>query len=118
MTGTMTRSDSLKVTENDDGSFDVSWDTDDPTWSFLNDMTKEQINEWFNNAVKEGLKRYENMYTIPVEEDAITGEQFITFPQDCIQQLGWKEGDVLLWIDNKDGTFTIQKRGDKTSQMS
>lgn len=44
-----------------------------------------------------------------VEEDIITGEQWITFPPDLMEKLGWKEGDNLEWIDNYDGTFTIRK---------
>lgn len=44
-----------------------------------------------------------------VEEDIITGEQWITFPPELIQQLGWKDGDNLEWVDNFNGTFTIRK---------
>lgn len=44
-----------------------------------------------------------------VEEDIITGEQWITFPPELMEKLGWKEGDNLEWIDNYDGTFTIRK---------
>jgi N-acetylglucosamine kinase-like BadF-type ATPase len=44
-----------------------------------------------------------------VEEDIITGEQWITFPPELMEKLGWKEGDDLEWIDNYDGTFTIRK---------
>ena len=44
-----------------------------------------------------------------VEEDIITGEQWITFPPELMKKLGWKEGDELEWIDNYNGTFTIRK---------
>lgn len=44
-----------------------------------------------------------------VEEDIITGEQWITFPPELMKKLGWKEGDELEWEDNYDGTFTIRK---------
>lgn len=31
---------------------------------------------------------------------------------EICEELGWKEGDVLEWIDNGDGTWTIQKTAD------
>lgn len=33
----------------------------------------------------------------------------ITLPADFIEETGWKEGDVLIYIDNKDGTYSIVK---------
>ena len=42
--------------------------------------------------------------TIVVDEDGV-----ITFPDEMIKELGWKEGDVLEWIDNKDGSFSLVK---------
>jgi hypothetical protein len=103
------QTDSLKVAELDDGTFDISWDTDDPMWCFLNDMTEEQRSEWFNKAIELGIERSKPRWTIPVEEDPITGEQFLTFPEECIEKLKWQEGDTVEWIDNFDGTFTVRK---------
>jgi bifunctional DNA-binding transcriptional regulator/antitoxin component of YhaV-PrlF toxin-antitoxin module len=42
--------------------------------------------------------------TLTVDDDGI-----LTFPDELIEKLGWKEGDVLQWIDNKDGSFTLKK---------
>ena len=42
--------------------------------------------------------------TLTVDDDGV-----ITFPDELIEKLGWKEGDVLQWIDNKDGSFTLKK---------
>jgi bifunctional DNA-binding transcriptional regulator/antitoxin component of YhaV-PrlF toxin-antitoxin module len=50
-----------------------------------------------------------NKWTLTVEEDPKTGDGILTFPEDLIEQAGWKEGDVLNWIDNKDGTWTLFK---------
>lgn len=33
----------LDVIENDDGSFTFEWDEKDPRWTFLNDLTSEDI---------------------------------------------------------------------------
>lgn len=43
-------------------------------------------------------------YTVPVDEDGI-----LTFPDELMDALDWKEGDTLEWIDNKDGSFTLKK---------
>ena len=42
--------------------------------------------------------------TLIVGDDGV-----ITFPEDFFQETGWKEGDVLEWIDNKDGTLELRK---------
>ena len=48
-------SDSLKVEQNEDGTFTLEWDKDDPKWSFLNGMTSQEIQTIIEQAVKEGL---------------------------------------------------------------
>jgi hypothetical protein len=35
--------DSLKITQNDDGSFEMNWDKNDPTWAFMNNFTSKEI---------------------------------------------------------------------------
>lgn len=35
--------DSLKVTQKEDGSFDIEWDETDPKYAFLNTLTEEQL---------------------------------------------------------------------------
>ena len=42
--------------------------------------------------------------TLVVDDDGI-----ITFPDEMMKTLGWKEGDVLQWIDNQDGSFSLVK---------
>jgi bifunctional DNA-binding transcriptional regulator/antitoxin component of YhaV-PrlF toxin-antitoxin module len=29
-----------------------------------------------------------------------------------MESAGWKEGDVIEWIDNGDGTWTLRKKDD------
>ena len=48
-------------------------------------------------------------WTITLEEDPETGEIILPFPEDFLEQAGWKEGDTLNWIDNKDGTWCLEK---------
>jgi hypothetical protein len=35
--------DTLSVIQNEDGSFTMEWDPEDPLWSWLNTMTQEEI---------------------------------------------------------------------------
>ena len=50
----------IKVTENEDGSFTIEWDKNNPQWSFLNDMTKEELSDFVNNAIERLIKKVEN----------------------------------------------------------
>lgn len=35
----------------------------------------------------------------------------LTLPPDLLEKMGWKEGDQLDWVDNKDGTWSLRKVG-------
>jgi len=37
--------DSLKVHQNEDGTFSLEWDKNDPKWNFLNDLTSKEITD-------------------------------------------------------------------------
>ena len=43
--------------------------------------------------------------TLTVSNDGI-----LTFSPELLEATGWKEGDVLEWIDNKDGSFSLVKQ--------
>lgn len=52
-------------------------------------------------------------WTIKVEEaDDGSGDLVLPFPEDLLESAGWKEGDTLEWIDNKDGTWILKKKDD------
>ncbi len=48
-------------------------------------------------------------WTITVEEDPETGELILPLPEEMLKLQGWTEGDTLEWIDNDDGSWTLQK---------
>ena len=48
-------SDSLKVSQNEDGTFTLEWDNDDPRWNFLNNLTSQEIQSMVQKAVEDGL---------------------------------------------------------------
>ena len=47
-----TLKDSLKISRNDNGSFTVEWDKNDPNWEFMNDLTSEEIESIVQEAIK------------------------------------------------------------------
>jgi len=47
--------DSLTITENEDGSFTMDWDPQDPKWSWLNGLTSKEIQVIVEQAIKEHL---------------------------------------------------------------
>ena len=54
-------------------------------------------------------------WTIKVEEaDDGSGDLILPFPDDLLETAGWKEGDVLEWIDNKNGSWTLRKKDENT----
>ena len=44
--------DSLKINQNEDGSFSIEWDKQDPNWKFLNDLTSKEIQVIMEQAIK------------------------------------------------------------------
>jgi hypothetical protein len=48
----MTSADSLKIEQNEDGSFAIEWDKNDPKWSWLNELTPEEIQSMIGAAVR------------------------------------------------------------------
>lgn len=42
--------------------------------------------------------------------------QYLIDLSDIVDELGWKEGDVIEWIDNKDGTFTLRKKEEEKKE--
>lgn len=49
------------------------------------------------------------VWTLDVKQND-SGEHFIEFPEEALVGTGWKEGDTIRWIDNKDGSWTLMKR--------
>ena len=71
-------------------------------WEEPNQYTEEDLNEMCAAAeTKDKVKKW----IIPVDDD-----YNITFPEDLLEQTGWKEGDTLQWIDQGDGSFKMIKK--------
>lgn len=58
--------------------------------------------------MQDNVKR--TSWTLTVEEDPETGDGILTFPEDLLEQVGWREGDTIEWIDCKDGSWQLKKK--------
>jgi len=52
-------------------------------------------------------------WTIPVGEDGV-----LVLPDELWEELGWKEGETLEWVDREDGSFVLVKVDDKEHELS
>lgn len=50
-------------------------------------------------------------WVVNVEEDE-NGDAYIQLPEEVLQYANLKEGDTVIWTDNKDGSWTLQKKVD------
>ena len=49
-------------------------------------------------------------WTVTLEEaDDGSGDLVMPLPQDFLDQQGWREGDVLDWKNNNNGSWTLSK---------
>ena len=44
--------DSLKIHQNEDGSFSFEWDREDPKWNWMNDLTSKELETIMNEAIR------------------------------------------------------------------
>ena len=49
--------DSLSIIENEDGTFAIEWNKEDPNWAWLNGLTSKEIQVIIEQAIKEELQR-------------------------------------------------------------
>jgi bifunctional DNA-binding transcriptional regulator/antitoxin component of YhaV-PrlF toxin-antitoxin module len=54
----------------------------------------------------------DNKWILLVEVDTASDDYFVSLPDDLLERVGWKDGDTLVWEDNKNGTWSLKK--DKT----
>jgi len=51
-------------------------------------------------------------YTVKVEQE---GEDLVVpLPHALLKELGWEIGHTIQWIDNKNGTYTLQSSNQKS----
>ena len=53
--------DTLQVTENEDGSLSISWDKEDPKYSFLNGLTEEEVTAILEQSIQRMIEDDESL---------------------------------------------------------
>jgi len=64
-----TSDDSLRVTENEDGTFTIEWDSNDPRYALFNGLNEEEMNDLLNKAIHDKLVAEGFMDEDEVNED-------------------------------------------------
>lgn len=54
-----------------------------------------------------------NNWIIEVQEHNETKELFLQLPEDALSQVGWVEGDTLLWEELDNGVWQLTKKEEK-----
>jgi hypothetical protein len=54
----MSTEDSLKVSENDDGTLAIEWDPNDPRYAIFNTMTEDEMQDYITKALEEFMAEY------------------------------------------------------------
>lgn len=49
-------------------------------------------------------------YWIETVQEDENGELVLPFPQELLDEVGWKPGDNLEWVDRGDGTWEIRQK--------
>lgn len=57
-------------------------------------------------------------WTVSIEKDPTNDEHFFTLPEELVENLSWKEGDEVEYIDNGDGSFLIKKVETTVSELA
>lgn len=52
-------------------------------------------------------------WTIKLIEDPKTGDLILPLTSDILNQVGWDEGDTLLWEELPSGSWSIKKKEEK-----
>jgi hypothetical protein len=79
------------------------------------DDTSPECKDAWNSFWEEEPKQDKVVkWRLPVEEvkdcDTDETEYFITFPDDLLEAANLKLGDIVTWIDNGDGTYTLKHK--------
>ena len=71
--------------------------------------SEEELNAMCDKAASE--KGKVTKWILPVQQIIEEGvdDYFIQLPDDLLEQVNWKNGDQLYWIDRGDGSFEIKK---------
>lgn len=59
-----------------------------------------------------------NSWTLTIEEDPENGDLILPFTDEILEAVGWKIGDVIVWKNNNDGSWTMRKKDGTTTDTA
>ena len=62
-----------------------------------------------NNVEPVNLLKSNNMQTVTLQEDPLTGDLYFQLPEDVVLELGWGPGDTIEWTEIENGAWTLKK---------
>jgi len=74
-------------------------------------------NRWRNQKLtsKEPYRKLkDNSWLITVQENGKDKELYIELPPEALNQMGWDEGDTLIWEELTDGAWQVTKKKDES----
>jgi hypothetical protein len=74
------------------------------------DHTKDWNDFWESSIETDEIHSSEEKYDVNTWIVPIENDWTITFPEDLIEQVGWKVDDFLEWHDQGDGSFKLIKK--------
>ena len=48
-------------------------------------------------------------WSLPVQVDGLTGDLYVNLPDDLLEKVGWKEGDVVEYVPSENGFYVMRK---------
>ena len=57
-------------------------------------------------------------WTITLQEDPETKELVLPFTEEILEAVGWKTGDIIIWKNNNNGSWSLRKKVDKKIEKS
>ena len=54
--------------------------------------------------------RHMMKWTVDTTVDPETGDYILKLPEEVLEATGWQIDDILEWIDNEDGSWTLRKK--------
>ena len=65
--------------------------------------------EYYNKRAQLDAQDKVKKWVLPVEQFAGSEECLISFPDDLLERANLKEGDIIEWIPQEDGSYLLKK---------
>jgi len=56
-------------------------------------------------------EKQETKFSVELQED-VNGDLIMPIPSELLAQMGWDEGDTLIWEDSFNGSYSLRKKNE------